>query len=408
MSDDIVHLPRDPRPLLVPGPLGPLLRPLGQQHQLTLKTVGPLPQTLHEPPPRPDIQPEQHRRGGHPQSGGDGQEGNEPVTDGQIAAHHTLMGPHVRHDQHPDERHTGERADDPPGQLRGGQGVQPHDPHEEAHLGRRDGDGDEHDRDRPLAPQHQHQAGEQPEHHADRERQRGIPREPGTLDHAFDRGQQSQPDIEHRTPPPRPPPGPGQGPGFRFPRRGHASQPTGGGCPFSGEFRVLAYTTPRNRTEAKPSGIARTAESHDVRCRNPAFRPDGMPMAHTQGTTVRENAGDAYRGCLVIYVLQSADPYRRSPERRSVPSHRGRLVRHSVGCRLDDLTKCPVQLSSIPRGVIGSTVAFGAICPGSSPGGGAMLGPGPDRHVRARSHVPPQTPRYPADVPTHQSRRASP
>ena len=101
-----------------------------------------------------------------------------------------------------------------------------------------------------------------------------------------------------------------------------------------------------------------------------------------------------------------------SPKRRVAPSHRGHLVRHSRRRRSTALTKCPAWTALFPCGVIGSTVAFGAICPGSSPGGGAKQGAGPDprKSGSGPAHISPSRPPgiLRMTKPHIQSRRAHP
>lgn len=213
----VVHLPRDPRPLLTPRPLRTLLGPLREQLKLPLQTVRPLPQTLHQPPPRPHVQTQQHRRSRHPQRHRHRRERHQPVTDLHVPPRDVLPQPHEHHDQHTDRLHPRQRPDDPPRQIRRRQRIQTHDPQQEPHRRRRHRDRHQHHRDRPTAPHQQHRPRHQPEHHPHGDRDPRLPRERDPLHRTLQRGHHRQPHIEHGTAPPLPPPGPAPGRHMVFP-----------------------------------------------------------------------------------------------------------------------------------------------------------------------------------------------
>ncbi|CAM4137898.1 hypothetical protein STAL104432_32390 [Streptomyces albus] len=227
----VVHLAGYPGALLVARPLGALLRPVGEQRQFALQTVRALPQRLHEPPPGPHVQAEQHRRCGDTDRQGDGHQGDEPPWRIEIRfLSDALVQPEGRHRQYAERRHRGQQAGDAPRHLRRGERVEADDAQHGAHVGRYHGDGHQDDGYRPAPAQHQRRS------HDDAQQCRqyaGQPRLVGEalpLQRALRGGDRRESDVEHRTPWPLPPPRPA--PRTVFPRLGHADHPTTGPCPL--------------------------------------------------------------------------------------------------------------------------------------------------------------------------------
>ncbi len=150
---------------------------------------------------------------------------------------HVLPQAHERHDQRAQERHPGQRRDDPPRNSDAASVARPTTPSRKPISAGVMAIPHQHDRERPLPPHHQHRTGQQPEDEAPppSESRRPArtesppPRTPARTRH---RGSNRAP---HRAacPTTKAHPGPVRG----LPRRGHALQPTGGGRHISGDFR---------------------------------------------------------------------------------------------------------------------------------------------------------------------------